>query len=205
MGGRCLFRARPLSGTNIRGDRAKHWDDHLRAHGVEVEWHQRDAASREKVRRFLEAPHIGPFGCGTERSFAEYEAYAGLSFLHRMAQDTRLRGEEPPNPPAPAAWATEPREWRVRIMLDRAALPAEALADPLFWYVGFHHADNVELYRQDASGDELRHLVQEDTREILIERRFNSSRQPAIWKVWPVDHRGNWLAKVEGTPLVAGA
>jgi hypothetical protein len=180
-------------------DHAKDWDDRVRSHGVEVEWHERDAASREKVRWFLEAPYIGPFGCGTQRTFAEYEAYAGLSFLHRMARDATLRGEEPPNPPAPAAWATEPREWRVRIMWDRAALPSEALANPQFWYVGVHDANSAEIYREDAFGDEFRGLLQTEAREIVIERSFISDRQPATWTVWPTGCTGEWLSRIVGS------
>jgi hypothetical protein len=182
-----------------RSYRTKHWDDHVRAQGIELEWHERDAKSREKVRQFLAAPYVGPFGCGTARSFADYEAYAGLSFLHRAAQDATLRGEEPPNPPAQATWATEVREWRVRIVLDRTALQPEALADPRLWYVGFHDADSVEIHRQDAEGDELRWLLQSETGECVIERRFGSAQQPATWTVWPMSSNGEWLTKSVGT------
>jgi hypothetical protein len=190
-----------------RSYRTKHWDDHVSAQGIELEWHISDAASRDKVRQFLDAPDTGPFGCGTERSFADYEAYAGISFRHRAVQDATLRGEEPPNPPAPSSWATEPREWRVRIVLNRAALPPEALADPPFWYVGFHDAEGAEVYREDAFGVELRELLQSEAREIVIERRFSSDQQPATWAVWPVDFARNWLAKsigfVDGITLIA--
>lgn len=182
-----------------RSYRTKHWDDHVRAQGIELEWHERDAASREKVRQFLLAPHVGQFGCGSVRSFADYEAYAGLSFLHRVAQDATLRGEEPPNPPAPATWATEVRDWRVRIVLDRAALQPEALADPRLWYVGFHDADNVEIHRQDAEGDELRWLLQDGSQAMTIERRFSSARQPVTWTVWPLSSDGEWLGQIVGT------
>jgi hypothetical protein len=122
-------------------------------------------------------------------------------------QDPTLRGEEPPNPPAPSGWATEPREWRVRIVLDRAALPPEALADPPFWYVGFHDAYDAEIHREDAFGDELRQLLCSDARELVIERQFSSARRPTTWTVWPVDFAGNWLAKsigfVDGITLIA--
>jgi hypothetical protein len=182
-----------------RPHRAKHWGDHVQAQGIALEWHERDAKSREKVRQFLLEPYVGSFGCGTARSFAEYEAYAGLKFLHRMAQDATLRGEEPPNPRAPATWATENREWHVRIVLDRRTLQSEALADPRLWYVGFHDADNVEIHRQDAEGDELQCLLHGDTAEIMIERHFSSARQPATWTVWPMSFAGEWLNQIVGT------
>jgi len=182
-----------------RDYRTKHWDDHVQAQGIELEWHARDAVSRGKVCQFLTMPHTGPFGCGVERSFAEYEAYAGLSFTHRVAQDATLQGLEPPNRPATPAWATEMRDWRVRIVLDRGTLQPEAVADPLLWYVGVHDADNVEIHRQDAEGDELRWLLQGNTGQTMIERRFSSARQPATWTVWPMSSSGEWLAKTVGT------
>jgi hypothetical protein len=81
-----------------RPRRPKHWDDHLRIRGIEVEWHHRDAVSRSKVTRFLTAPHVGLFGCGVVRTLRDYEAYAGLSFRHRAVEDYTLSGREPPNP-----------------------------------------------------------------------------------------------------------
>jgi hypothetical protein len=182
-----------------RPHRAKHWGDHVRAQGVAVEWHERDAKSREKVRQFLMSPHVGPFGCGTTRSFTDYETYAGLSFLHRVAHDATLRGEEPPNPPAQATWPTEVRDWHVQLVLDRMALQPEALADPKLWYVGFHDTDSTELYRQDAIGDELQRLLQGDAAEIVIWRQFSSARQAATWTVWPMSSDGEWLTPTTGT------
>jgi hypothetical protein len=181
-----------------RAYRTKHWDDHVRARGIDVEWHMRDTASRAKVRRFLRDPHIGDFGCGTERTFAEYEAYAGLSFRHMAAQDATMRGEEPPNPPAPPDWATAIRNWHLRIVLDRATLPALALKDPQFWYVGFHDAAEAEIYREDLHGEELHRLLSGHVGQIVIERRFHASRRPATWSVWPFSASGGWLEKLDG-------
>ena len=186
-----------------RDYRTKHWDDHVQAQGIELEWHARDAASRGKVCQFLAAPFVGPYGCGTERSFADYEAYAGLSFIHRVAQEPTLQGLEPPNPPVASNWATETRDWRVRIVLDYGTLQPEALADPRLWYVGVHDADNVEIHRQDAENDELQWLLQGDKGECVIERRFSSARQPASWTVWPMSSNGEWLTKTVGTVIPA--
>jgi hypothetical protein len=111
----------------------------------------------------------------------------------------RLRGDEPPNPPALATWATEVRMWHVRIVLDRRTLQSEALADPRLWYLGCHDADNTELFRHDAEGDELRSLLQHDTADIVFRRQFNSARQPATWTVWPMSSDGQWLTKTMGT------
>jgi hypothetical protein len=179
-----------------RAHRSKHWDDHVRAHGVKREWHECDGASREKVRRFLTAPQVGPFGCGTKRSFDEYEAYAGLSFRHRAVQDATLHGKEPPNAPAPPDWPTQVREWRMRVVMERAGLPEAALRDPLLWYVGFHDAADREIYREDAQGEELCGLIAGDSSQIVIERHFRSERRPVTWTVWPMNAAGEWLDKI---------
>jgi len=186
-----------------RAHRRKHWDDHVRALGVEVEWHARDAASLAKVRQFLTHPFIGAFGCGSARSFAEYEAYAGISFAHCAVQDATLQGSEPPNPALPPDWPTESRVWRVNIAVDRHSLPAAALHAPQFWYVGFHDALVQEIYRQDSSGFELQKLVEGGER-IVIPREFRSSRRPITWTIWPVSKDGEWLQTIVG-PVETGA
>jgi hypothetical protein len=179
--------------------RTKHWDDHVQAQGIELEWHARDATSRAKVCQFLTAPFAGPFGCGTERSFADYEAYAGLCFTHRVAQDATLQGLEPPNPAVAPNWAAQVRDWHVSIVLDRKALPPAALLSSQFWYVGVHDAADVELYRQDAHSDELAGLLTGDSAAIVIERAFRSAQQPARWTVWPFSLDEGWLEKSVGT------
>jgi Glycosyltransferase (GlcNAc) len=81
-----------------RDYRIKHWDDHVDERGAGVAWHDRDAISRARVRRFLAEPFVGYYGLGRERSFADYESYAGLSFSDRRIQRYTQLGLEPPNP-----------------------------------------------------------------------------------------------------------
>ena len=81
-----------------RDQRPKHWDDHNETLGVNLAWHERDKLSLDKVNNFLLLPKPGQFGCGTVRSFADYERYAGLSFERKMAHDYTWEGHEPPNP-----------------------------------------------------------------------------------------------------------
>jgi hypothetical protein len=181
-----------------RAYRPKHWDDHVKEQNVEAEWHQRDAESLAKVQQFLTAPTIGPFACGAVRSFADYEAYAGLSFRHKRAQDYTKRFEEPPNPPLPADWVEATRSWRVVAAIDRAALPEPALRDPEFWYVGAHDADGQEIYREDLGNEELEYLLAGSGPQILIERRFESYAEPLTWTVWPFSKSAGWLDKIEG-------
>lgn len=177
-----------------RKHRSKHWDDHRAERGVATPWHARDAASLDKVRRFLAAPEVGQFGCGTARSFADYEAYSGISFRRRHASRAARRGDEP----QPAVASASVRDWTVRVSLGRSALPAAALRHPLFWYVGFHDAQGNEIARDDAGRAEMHALLTTTDGPIRIERRFASTCPPARWTVWPVDRRGQWLDRIEG-------
>lgn len=177
--------------------RRKHWDDHEEG-PVEVAWYARDEVSMRKVSQFLREPFVGTFGCGPMRRFSEYEEYAGINFQHSRVQDYALKGGEPPNPPAASNWYEEPRPWKVNIDLDISQLQPTAIMDAEFWYVGFHDADGNEVYREDASHEELTKSPTNGGQRILIERKFESVLTPKTWTVWPVSRSNGWLDKVEG-------
>ena len=90
------------------------------------------------------------------------------------------------------------RLWKIRIELDRAALPPSALDRPRFWYVGLHDAAAAEIARQDLGGVELMRAIADDSRAIVIERAAASPLPPATWTVWPTDRYGRWLEKLSG-------
>ena len=50
--------------------------------------HERDILSRQKVVRFLAEPFVGRFGLGSERTLADYEAYAGLDSAGGRSRST---------------------------------------------------------------------------------------------------------------------
>lgn len=59
-----------------RSYRRKHWDDHTK-------WYEHDKQSADRVGEFLELH--GRQGCGSVRSFTDYETYAGLNFQQQTA------------------------------------------------------------------------------------------------------------------------
>jgi len=91
--------------------RVKMWDDHTdenTANGVVAKpWHERDGLSHRRNRILFgmdgesgTSIDFGPYGFGTARSLAQYEAYAGVSFsLRGVKRDTLER--QPPVPGAP--------------------------------------------------------------------------------------------------------
>jgi hypothetical protein len=96
-----------------RDYRTKHWEDHRSARGDGVGWHDCDARSRARISTLFTNPFVGYYGLGDQRTFADYEAYAGISFAHRRIQDYTRLHLEPPNPPADPDWAQPRREPRI--------------------------------------------------------------------------------------------
>jgi hypothetical protein len=178
----------------------KHWGDHVEdtEDKAGLVWHELDSRSKKKVRRLLAGQPVESYGLGSARSLEEYEAYAGLSFRLRKAQDYTVRGGEPPNPEAAADWAGQIFPWMVRITFDRAALPAAALDDPEFWYVGVRDESHAEVYRQDIPQSQLATLSSGESKIVLI-CEFESGTIPTAWTVWPVSRSLGWLSRIEGT------
>ncbi len=86
--------------------RPKHWNDHGEQRSARLKKAEAaEAASRAKIARLLTEPWVGRFGLGAERTLADYEAYAGISFRHRRVQPYTRLHREPPNPPAAPDWA----------------------------------------------------------------------------------------------------
>jgi hypothetical protein len=181
-----------------RGARIKHWDDHTAGNGMDTEWWQLDAQSRARVSSFLTEPFVGRYGCGTERTFADYEAYAGLSFAARRAQDYTRAHLEPPNPPMPADWASRVQTWDTRIWIGQGRLPMPSTGDVDFWYVGFHDATGSEIYRRDATAEELCDSARAGDGGVELKRQFDSSQEPVTWTLWPHSQSRGWLEKLTG-------
>jgi hypothetical protein len=177
--------------------RRKHWDDHDDER-VNVAWHERDGRSTRKVGQFLKKPFVGKFGCGTHRTFSEYERYAGIDLHRAKVQTYTVEGHEPPNPEPNPEWYEDRRQWNVRIELEPGQLEPTALKNVEFWYVGFHDVDGRELYRQDVPADELARKISKGLKRIVIEQEFQSARTPKSWTVWPFSRVSGWLNKVDG-------
>src|SRR5579875_2093478 len=78
-----------------RDYRPKHWDDHRGEITGGVHFSERDSGSLKKVRNFLCEPYTGRYGCGTVRTVADYERFAGLDFARSRTHEYTLQGLEP--------------------------------------------------------------------------------------------------------------
>jgi Glycosyltransferase (GlcNAc) len=179
-----------------RNNRPKHWDDHTAGNGVKVEWHQRDERSRKIARRLL--TRAGHPSCVGERSLLDYEAYAGINFVHRRAQDYTRQHLEPPNPPETEDWVDRTLDHTVRIRLEDWQLASCVWDESEFWYVGVKDADGQEILRADAHNDEIRHLLFGHPDVITLVRQFESTAIPALWEVRPCVSSKGWLDPIAG-------
>ncbi|MFI4976297.1 MAG: PqqD family peptide modification chaperone [Caulobacterales bacterium] len=182
-----------------RAGRNKHWDDHSPENRTRQSWDKLDPPSRAKARTSLLSPDHGRFGCGRVRTLTDYEAYAGLNFLHCRAQDYTRRGLPAPNPPPDPDWVERTRDWCVQIAFDASRLPDAAWRDSQFWFVCVHDSAGGEIYRQDADEEEIRALLVSRPARIEVVRRFESQARPSTWTVLPHCKSTGWVdARITG-------
>lgn len=180
----------------VRKDAVKHWDDHTEANQTGILWGEQELRSKNKIRQLLLGERMDAFGLGNARSIQEFEAYAGISFRQRKAQDYTVRSEEPPNPELAETWTEEIYSWMVRIRLNSAQLATDGWDDFSFWYIGIHDENQNEIYRRDLSPQEIAPLAVQQEIELICE--LESGSIPAGWTVWPVSRKQGWLPKIEG-------
>jgi hypothetical protein len=168
--------------------RPRHERDH-------PEWWYRDHASLTKVRRFLEQPSIGRFGCGTVRTFREYEAYAGINFRSQCTTDYTRRCLEPPNPPMPADWADRISHYEFVINIDKAEFsPADGCTS---WWIEFWDARQQLVYRRTVNERSVVAYLSGPAPVATIRLAFASEQEPLSWRVLPYS-KSRWLEPFEG-------
>lgn len=187
----------------VRAYAKRHWQDHTSDSDAETQqpardWSKLDVPSREKIRRLLSGQPVESYSLGKDRTLAEYEAFAGLSFREHKVQDYTRRLFEPPNPPIDPGWTSRIYPWIVRILIDPQQLPPAAFAQPAFWYVTLHDEDGREIYRRDFPGSEFATVTGTESKIALV-CEFESGILPASWTVWPVSSSSQWLRKIKGT------
>lgn len=169
----------------------KSWDDIS-------EWGKWDNDSLARNRRLLNIDRerdpnedFGEFGFGTERTLEEYETYAGIKFEIRGVQQYTLDHKQPPNP------IDEPylRIFKHCIDVPHSLVP---LDDYTFWAVAFQDAEGNEIYRQDATWEEIQRMKADLDGYCKLWRIFHVNTQPKKWIVWPHSTSQNWLPPITG-------
>lgn len=169
----------------------KSWDDL-------PQWHGWDKSSLARTRRLLnvDGEHdsdedFGEFGFGAARTLSDYEAYAGIKFATRSVQQYTLDHKEPPNP------VDEPflRIFKHCIDIPFAWVPHD---DYTFWAVAFEDEHGNEIYRQDATADEIKRMKKDPDNYCKLWRTFHAVSQPKRWAVWPHSNQHGWGERLVG-------
>lgn len=185
--------------------RTKHWDDHVPGKVATKPWTQLndETHQRNRVLFGMEPGDVdfGPYGFGTARSVADYEAFAGLSFRLRLAHTYTVENYPPPNP---EVYQTDD-EWREKCIRDfwtRIRVPracVDGTDDCDFWFCGVHDHAGQEIFRQDLHSEHLAALRGDDAGEEVAFAFKYRGLQPAVsWTIWPHHPARGWLQKISG-------
>jgi len=205
-----------------------HWEDHEA--GVERPWFALEEVSRVRVRKLLGIAHngidlrpygwgeerpadgydvdLGPYGLGTVRSRAEFEAFTGLDLEASAVEQYTRDYHVPPNPAhAGHAWPRfQLQDVLVRITPDPAAIqPAER---HLEWKVFI--ADPLGVWRVFAVIDaaQIAEILREPDLSFVM--RYRTVERGGKWTIrmkladkgWQTDITGD-LPAVADTPIRA--
>lgn len=169
----------------------KSWDDI-------PQWSTWDRESLARNRRLLniDGEHnpdedFGEFGFGPHRTLEQYETYAGIKFDIRGIQQYTLDHKEAPNPLGEEYF----RIFKHCIDLSYSAVP---LNDYAFWAIAFEDKDGNEIYRQDASEEEIHRMKNDPDGYCKLWRIFHASAQPKKWIVWPYSKEYGWQDRLTG-------
>jgi hypothetical protein len=176
--------------------RPKHWDDHVDG-AVDLPWYKRDQTSRKRVRHLLTDPYVGYLACGSARTVAQYEEYAGISLRHAKVQDSTRLGDEPPNPTTMPDWSSKLPTWRLRIEFECCQLRKNLLMETRSWHIAIYESGGAECDRIFLDSDALAKI--RDSEVVIIDYELETGLSPSSWRLWSVSREGDWLATVGGS------
>lgn len=176
-----------------RKDKAKHWADNS--------WDNLDKVAKERNRKLLgvdmDPVDMGAYGLGKIRTLDEYEKYAGIEFKTRRVHKHTV---EEKNPPTPLENYEQHLACYRKYCID-VYRPSVSEKDYICWAVAFKDAEGNEIYRDDASPEEITRIMTQDPENKFVQiwRKFYSNSEAKSWVVWPQTHSTGWLDRIEGT------
>jgi hypothetical protein len=179
-----------------RKGRTKQWDD-------DKEWHIKNNACHLKNRKLFgmdgeKQEDFGIYGFGKERTLADYEAYAGLSFSKRAIQQYTLDNNNPPNPSYKTPEEFEESFLSIFKHCIDVGYDKVPEKDYDFWVVAFHDKDDNTLYRKDADKNEINSFFSDPDGYCKVWREFQTKEKPAYWVVWPHSESKDWCERITG-------
>jgi hypothetical protein len=197
-----------------RKDRVKIWNDHTadaKATGAVTEhWGERDERShtRNRVLLGVDGEHdpdmdFGPYGLGTERSLAQYERYAGLSFACRGVQPALLEHASPiPGTPAhtsgsePGWKATLRRAHDARAWAHRSRFES-VLAHVHTCRITAYDGEDTALHRETLEAGVFRRHIPSDWFDYRLVFTSGLEQRPAYYLIELFDASGERLVEIK--------
>jgi hypothetical protein len=181
-----------------RKNRTRVWDDDKTWPNKNNKSHLRNRTLFSMDGETYNPEEFGEYGFGTERTLKDYEKYSGIKFSTRSVQQYTLDKKHPPNP----TYETE-EEWEKSfstifkhcIDLGKHLVPEN---DYDFWVVAFHDENDETIFRQDASQQEIKTMMQDPDGYCKIWREFTTIKKPKYWVVWPNSKSKGWCDRITG-------
>lgn len=177
-----------------RNNKKKHWDDH-------TNWPELDKVSHAHNRELLgiDNPDSDKILHDNVRSLREYEKYAGLEFSTRRVHRNTIQKKIPPVSLDDTSHDEGLTQYH-KMCID-IYRPTFTENDYTLWAVAFEDANGKEIYRQDASADEITRILSipfEQDKFAHIWRNFYSDTLPVRWVVWPHSASKGWTDRLTG-------
>lgn len=145
----------------LRKDQHKHWLDHKRENGFDIEGEERSSLSKTRQRKLFgmepSTTNFSRYGLGTVRSLHDFEKYVGLDFKNRRVHKYTYNcdGESPdPYHMSEEEWSNGMlNAYPYNISWPENKIPSGVEFD--FWFFGFEDKQGKLLYRKDFSYDDV--------------------------------------------------
>lgn len=177
-----------------RDGKKKHWDDH-------PNWESLDKESHKHNRELLgiDDSTSSKILKKNRRTLREYEHYAGLEFSTRRVHKKTIEKQLPPISLNEETHINGLSQYH-RMCID-IYRPVFTENDYIFWAVAFEDETGKEIYRQDATKEEIQNLLNvplEQDKFVHVWRSFYSDTRPVKWIVWPQSESKGWQERLTG-------
>jgi len=184
-----------------RAGKTKQWDD-------DKDWVIKNSTSYSRYRALHgmgnELPDtlmdLEKYGFGTERTLEDYERYIGVEFKTRRVHKHTAEYIPLPLPKQTKKQFEADLLNKIKVCID---VWKEKIKEPDYDNIVIAILDEYgqDLYRQDATPDEIKHLINSEPHDqfIHIWREYNDNKLPSSWRVWPHSQSQGWCERIENT------
>lgn len=174
-----------------RNGKKKHWDDHTdwaELNNISYK-HYRDNFENGEKKMLLNVKPV--------RTLKEYELYAGFDFATRRVHRNTIDNKYPPSSLDEKSHEEGLAHYQ-KICLDVVKDQVQE-SDYDVWAVVILDKDGNEIYRQDASPDEIKNSMSENSSNPFMHlwRTFYSEKLAVGWVVWPHSVSKGWMNRIE--------